>query len=65
MTEGEDTSQPGIDDDSGERAAEESEGRHVLDVVDQQRALGMWLDDVPVPPALERTAHLLILMCIS
>ena len=41
-------------------AAEEAEGRRVLDVVDEDRAVGMRLDDMAMTPAPERPAHLLI-----
>lgn len=60
MPEREDPPQPPFDDDSGECAAEDAERRLILDVVDEQRPLGMRLDDVPVAPAPERPAHLLV-----
>jgi hypothetical protein len=49
------------DDEPAEDAAEDAEGRVVFDVVDEERALGMRLDDVAMTPGSKWTAHLLIL----
>src|SRR5437016_1184711 len=60
MPERENPAQARLDHDPVDGAPKEAEGRRVLDVVDEDGAIGMRLDDVTVTPAPERAAHLLV-----
>ena len=56
----EQSSQSPLDDHPAKDAAEKAQGRFVIDIVDENCAVRMRFDDVPVMPASKWTPHLLV-----